>query len=37
VSGEVEVLGEPLRKSLLVAGADRCQVRLLWLGNLAGN
>ena len=41
VSGEAEVVGKSLRKSLgmplLGAGADRCQVRLLWLGNLAGN
>jgi len=41
VGGESEVLGESLRKSLgmplLGAGADRCQVRLLWLGNLVGN
>jgi hypothetical protein len=44
VGGEAEVLGESLGKSLgkwlgnclLRAGADRCQVGLLWLGNFVG-
>jgi hypothetical protein len=37
VSGEAEVMGKSLSKSWLRAGADRCQVRLLWLGNFVGN